>query len=95
MSRETTSSESLREEIGLAQDGDTIVVDPGLNGGTIQLAGGNGPVELLVARNVTIQGPGAGQLAIDANYAGRAFEIASSSSGESWVSLLQPATFFA
>jgi hypothetical protein len=67
---------SLRDEINLAQGGDTIVFSPSLSGQTIQLAGGNGPIELLVTKNLTIQGPGAGKLAIDANAVARVFEIA-------------------
>jgi hypothetical protein len=70
---------SLRDEIGQAQSGDVIVFDPGLNGQTIQLYSGpydNGPIELFVAKNLTIQGPGADKLAIDANNMARAFHIA-------------------
>ena len=69
---------TLRDEIGQAQSGDTIEFAPNL-GQTIQLLNGQtafgGPIELLITQNVTIQGPGAGLLAIDANNLARAFEI--------------------
>ena len=70
---------TLRDEIGQAQGGDTIEFAPSLLGQTIQLAEGEtafgGPIELLITQNVTIRGPGAGLLAIDANNVARAFEI--------------------
>jgi hypothetical protein len=50
----------------------TISFVPGLTG-TITLTSG----ELLVSQDLTIDGPGAGQLAVSANGAGRVFEIAS------------------
>lgn len=52
---------SLRYEISIAQSGDTIVFAPSLNGSTITLSGS----ELLINKNLTIQGPGASLLAID------------------------------
>jgi phospholipase/lecithinase/hemolysin len=61
---------SLRYELTLAQNGDTIVFDPQLQG-TITLTSG----ELRVGQSVTIQGPGAGNLSIDGNHASRVFEI--------------------
>jgi hypothetical protein len=54
---------TLRNEIAVAQPGDTIVFDPSLDGQTITLALG----ELEINKNLTIQGPGAGLLAINGN----------------------------
>jgi hypothetical protein len=70
---------SLRAEIAAAQNGDTIVFSPTLDGKTITLNSG----ELDLTKNLTIQGPGAGQLAISGsnpvwaagNYS-RVFEVA-------------------
>jgi parallel beta-helix repeat protein len=64
---------SLRAEIKAANNGDTIVFDPSLNGQTITLTTG----ELLIKKNLTISGPGAGQLTISGNNASREFEVAS------------------
>ena len=50
---------SLRNEIAAAKSGDTIVFDPSLNGQNITLYS-----QLVINKNLTIQGPGAGQLAI-------------------------------
>lgn len=50
---------SLRAEIAAAQPGDTINFDPSLNGQTIQLNS-----QLTIDKNLSVQGPGAGQLAI-------------------------------
>jgi hypothetical protein len=52
---------SLRYEIGQAHKGDTIVFAPSLDGQTIVLGGS----ELDIAKNLTIQGPGAGLLTIN------------------------------
>jgi hypothetical protein len=60
---------TLREALASAADSDTIDVT-GVSG-TIRLTSG----ELLVARSVTILGPGAANLAIDGNRAGRVFQI--------------------
>jgi predicted outer membrane repeat protein len=49
---------SLRAEIAAAKSGDTIVFAPGVS--SIQLTSG----ELVINKNLTIQGPGAGQLSI-------------------------------
>jgi hypothetical protein len=54
------SKGSLRYEIGKAHNGDTIVFAPALDGQTITLRGS----ELDIAKNMTIQGPGAGHLTI-------------------------------
>jgi hypothetical protein len=77
---------SLRAEIAAAQNGDTIVFSSKLDGKTITLTTG----ELDLTKNLTIQGPGAGQLTISGNsanwysdysairntYASRVFEVA-------------------
>jgi predicted outer membrane repeat protein len=66
---------SLRAEIAAAHSGDTIVFSPSLDGKTITLTSG----ELDLTKNLTIQGPGAGQLTIS-GYGGhtftRVFEVA-------------------
>jgi hypothetical protein len=62
---------SLRQALMDASDGDTIRFDPSLNGQTITLTSG----ELSVNKNVTISGPGAGQLSVSGNAAGRVFYI--------------------
>jgi hypothetical protein len=61
---------SLRYELAQAQPGDTIAFARGLRG-IITLTTG----ELQIGQNVTIQGPGAGRLAIRGNHASRVFEI--------------------
>ena len=63
---------SLRAEIAAAASGDTIVFAPSLDGQTITLTSG----ELLLNQNLTIQGPGAAQLAISGNQLSRVFEVA-------------------
>jgi hypothetical protein len=63
---------SLRREIAVAHSGDTIVFSPSLEGKTITLTSG----ELDLTKNLTIQGPGAGQLTISGNSANRVFEVA-------------------
>jgi hypothetical protein len=76
----TSNSESafvnvstLRNEIAAAQPGDTIVFDPGLKGQTITLTSG----QLEINKDLTIQGPGAGLLAISGGgYLGsRVFQV--------------------
>ena len=64
---------SLRQALAAATDGDTINFHSSLNGQTITLTSG----ELLVNKSVTISGPGANALAVDANHASRVFHIAS------------------
>jgi hypothetical protein len=66
------SSGTLRATIAAAGSGDTIVFDSSLNGKTITLNGN----ELLLNKNLTIQGPGATNLAISANHLSRVFEVA-------------------
>src|SRR5262249_13300138 len=61
---------SLRCALAQAQPGDTVAFAHRLHG-TITLTSG----ELQVGQDVTIQGPGAGRLAISGNHASRVFEI--------------------
>src|SRR5262249_53231929 len=61
---------SLRAAIDSAQDGDTISFDVSVTG-TIILTSG----EVLVNKSITISGPGANTLAVDANHASRVFYI--------------------
>ena len=56
-----------------AVDGDMINFNSSLNGQTITLTSG----QLVVNESATISGPGADQLAVDANDASRVFYIAS------------------
>ena len=63
---------SLRAEIAAAHSGDTIVFAPSLDGQTITLTSG----ELLIKKNLTIAGPGAGELTVSGNDASRVFEVA-------------------
>src|SRR5438046_875003 len=59
---------SLRQALAVANDGDTITFAVS---GTIGLTSG----ELLVDKNVTIEGPGAASLAVDGNANSRVFHI--------------------
>jgi hypothetical protein len=91
---------SLRAEIAAASANDVIVFGPKLDGQTIALTTG----ELDITKNLTIQGPGAGQLTISGNegtpYASRVFEVAANttvalsgltiSNGNGWVSPSRP-----
>jgi hypothetical protein len=63
---------SLRADIAAAHNGDTIVFAPSLDGQTITLTSG----ELLIRKNLTIAGPGAGELTVSGNHASRVFEVA-------------------
>ncbi|MFL5242059.1 MAG: hypothetical protein ACJ8FY_08120 [Gemmataceae bacterium] len=63
---------SLRAEIAAAHSGDTIIFAPSLDGQTITLTSG----QLIIKKNLTIAGPGAGQLTISGNHASRVFEVA-------------------
>jgi hypothetical protein len=69
---------SLRYEIGSAQNRDTIVFDSGLKGKTIVLQNPNlefgANVELMIDKNLTIQGCNDAQLAISSQYS-RALEV--------------------
>src|SRR6516225_602776 len=72
MNTNDNGSGSLRAAIDSAQDGDTISFDVSVTG-TITLTSG----ELLVNKSVTISGPGANMLAVDANHTSRVLHIAS------------------
>ncbi len=72
---------SLRAAVASAHNGDTINFASGLNGKTITLTSG----ELLLRKNLTISGPGPGQLTISGNKTSRIFEL--SSSGKPHVTL--------
>ncbi len=63
---------TLRSEIANAQPGDTITFALGLTG-TITLANGAG--QILIDKDVTIQGSGAANLTINGNNASRVFEV--------------------
>src|SRR5262245_17090053 len=65
-------SGSLRQALADAVNGDTINFNSSLNGQTITLTSG----ELLLDKHITISGPGANRLTIDANQASRVFRIA-------------------
>ena len=62
---------SLRAEIAVAKNTDTIVFAPSLAGQTIQLTSD----ELLIDKSLTIQGPGAGLLTISGGNTWRVFEV--------------------
>jgi hypothetical protein len=65
---------TLREAIASANPGDTITFAPdlnGVNGGTITLTSG----ELSIYKNLTIEGPGAGKLAVSGNDQSRVLNI--------------------
>jgi hypothetical protein len=64
---------SLRAEIAVAKNNDTIVFDPSLDNQTIKLTSG----ELYVNTPITISGPCAAQLTISGGNASRIFEVAS------------------
>jgi predicted outer membrane repeat protein/parallel beta-helix repeat protein len=63
---------SLRADIAAAKNGDTIVFASSLDGQTITLKS-----ELLINKNLTITGPGAGQLTVSGHNSSRVFEVAS------------------
>lgn len=65
------SAGSLRADIAAAQSGDMIVFDPSLTGQTIKLTSG----VLDINKNLTIQGPGAGQLTISGSYTSQVFKV--------------------
>ena len=68
---------TLRDALDAAADGDTITFDGSLTG-TISLSAG----QLLVAKNVTIVGPGAASLAVDAGGASRVFYLQAGATGD-------------
>src|SRR5262249_19811158 len=63
---------TLRAEIAAANANDVIVISSKLDGQTITLTSG----ELDITKNLTILGPGAGQLKISGNDSSRVFEVA-------------------
>jgi hypothetical protein len=63
---------SLRAALAAAHKGDTLVFAPSLDGQAITLSSG----ELLLTKNLTIAGPGAGELTVSGNNASRVFEVA-------------------
>lgn len=65
---------SLRADIAAAHSGDRIVFDPSLNGQTITLTSG----ELAINQSLSILGPGADQLTVSGNNAGRVFDLTGS-----------------
>ncbi len=67
-----SGANSLRAAITAAHNGDTIKFAPSMAGQTITLTTG----ELLIKQNLTIAGPGAGQLTVSGNNASRVFEVA-------------------
>jgi hypothetical protein len=71
------SSGTLRATIAAAASGDTIAFDGSLNGQTIALNGS----ELLIDKDLNIQGPGADQLAISGNQLSRVFEVGAGPAG--------------
>src|SRR5262249_15316858 len=62
---------SLRTEIAAARSGVTIAFASSLNGQTINLTSG----ELVINKSLTVQGPGAGQLAISGGGLSRVLEV--------------------
>src|SRR5260370_26423352 len=62
---------SLRDAIGHAKDGDTIIFAPALNGQTIALTSD----ELTIKNSVDIEGPGADKLAVSGSDTVRVFDI--------------------
>jgi putative Ig domain-containing protein len=62
---------SLRATIAGADSGDTIVFDASLDGETIELTSG----EIAIDKSLTIAGPGASQLTIDAGHDSRIFTL--------------------
>ena len=62
---------SLREAIAIAESGDVVTFSSNLNNATINLSLG----ELLIDKNITIQGLGAEQLTIDAGSASRVINL--------------------
>ena len=69
------SDGTLRGEIAVAKSGDTIVFAPSLDGKTITLGYGSYHDQLEINKNLTIQGPGAGLLAIYGRNMSRVFQV--------------------
>ena len=68
------SSGTLRSNIAAASSGDTIQFAPELEGHTITLKSG----ELMIAKNLDVEGPGPHKLAISGDNASRIFDIGGS-----------------
>jgi hypothetical protein len=66
-----SSTGTLRDVVNTASAGDVINFDPSLNGQTITLTQG----EINIAKDLTIQGPGASLLTISGNNASRIFNV--------------------
>jgi hypothetical protein len=64
---------SLRAVIAAAGNGDTVVFDPSLDGQTIALTSG----AIDIDKSLTIDGPGASQLTIDAGHSSQIFTVSS------------------
>src|SRR5262249_32037040 len=71
MNTNNSAAGSLRQALTDAVDGDTINFDSSLNGQTITLTSG----ELVVNKSVTINGPGAANLAVNGNDTIRVFHV--------------------
>ena len=71
LNNQDSGAGSLRDALGRARDGDTIVFAPGLNGQTIALTSD----ELAVKNSVDIEGPWASLLAVSGNDTNRVFDI--------------------
>jgi hypothetical protein len=69
-----SSAGSLRDTVAAAQSGDTIVFDPSLAYETVTLSSG----PLALSSNLTINGLGAGLLAISGNHASQLFSLSGS-----------------
>jgi hypothetical protein len=68
------SSGTLRSAVTAAASGDTIQFSNQLQGHTIVLTGG----QLVITKNLDIEGPGANKLIVSGNNAGRVFDIGNS-----------------
>jgi hypothetical protein len=71
---------SLRDEIGIAQSGDTIVFEPSLRGQTIDIwsnapFSGGGSYEIDITKSLDIEGLGASNLAINGAFLSRVFRV--------------------
>jgi hypothetical protein len=74
-SRADSGTGSLRAEIAAAKSGDTIIFSSALDGDTIHLTSG----ELPIGESLSIKGPGASLLDVDAGGLSRVFDITSAS----------------
>ena len=71
---------SLRDTIAAAQSGDTIVFDPGVNAIQVNTNAPfafGGSYQIVIDRNLDIEGPGAGNLLISGGNVSRVFDIVS------------------